>query len=223
MRFPVRAHPRSIVYDHSPINPTSIYSSPLCRSHRLDPARWIAKLSWNKLRGGLIRFVSKYSFRCLLSSYFIILVVTSPPSSSSNITGSSRFPKREEERCGRVTLFPISLTSLERAPPLAPPCPIIPVNHVDKEGTITLDQILDSSGERNSSLSSMQSSRVGKRRSTGLDAVETPKLRINTSFQTLRRWKEIEQSRGPRFLSRSRSSLKDQTFTSSINNKIPVK
>lgn len=111
--------------------------------------------------------------------------------------GILSFP--EEERRGRVTLFPISLTSLERAPPLAPPCPIIPVNHVDKEGTITLDQILDSSGERNSSriLSSMQSSRVGKRRSTGLDAVETPKLRINTSFQTLRRWKEIEQSRGP--------------------------
>lgn len=100
--------------------------------------------------------------------------------------GILSFP--EEERRGRVTLFPISLTSLERAPPLAPPCPIIPVNHVDKEGTITLDQILDSSGERNSSriLSSMQSSRVGKRRSTGLDAVETPKLRINTSFQTLR-------------------------------------
>ena len=88
-------------------------------------------------KGGINKIRSKYSFRCLLSSYFIILVVTSPPSSSSNITGSSRFPKREEERRGRVTLFPISLTSLERAPPLAPPCPIIPVNHVDKEGTIT--------------------------------------------------------------------------------------
>lgn len=29
--------------------------------------------------------------------------------------------RRRDERRGRVTLFPISLTSLERAPPLAPP------------------------------------------------------------------------------------------------------
>lgn len=196
MRFPVRAHPRSIVYDHSPINPTSIYSSPPVSIASPRPCSMDREIIVKQAKGGINKIRSKYSFRCLLSSYFIILVVTSPPSSSSNITGSSRFPKREEERRGRVTLFPISLTSLERAPPLAPPCPIIPVNHVDKEGTITLDQILDSSGKRNSSriLSSMQSSRVGKRRSTGL---ETPKLRINTSFQTLRRWKEIEQSRGP--------------------------
>ena len=50
--------------------------------------------------------------------------------------------RRRDERRGRVTLFPISLTSLERAPPLAPPpCPIIPLNHVDKEEIITLDAI----------------------------------------------------------------------------------
>lgn len=169
-------------------------------------------------KGGINKIRSKYSFRCLLSSYFIILVVTSPPSSSSNITGSSRFPKREEERRGRVTLFPISLTSLERAPPLAPPCPIIPVNHVDKEGTITLDQILDSSGKRNSSLSSMQSSRVGKRRSTRWklqNYVSTPLFKL---FDVGRKSSRVEVR-----YARFRSSLKDQTFTSSINNKIPVK
>lgn len=120
MRFPRIL--RSIVYDHSPINPTSIYFSP-CRSHRiLDPARRIAKLSRNKRRFNKIR-LRYYSFPMFISELFVVATPLHPLHPRILLRDPLVFPeaRRRDERRGRVTLFPISLTSLERAPPLAPP------------------------------------------------------------------------------------------------------
>ena len=96
MRFPRIL--RSIVYDHSPINPTSIYFSP-CRSHRiLDPARRIAKLSRNKRRFNKIR-LRYYSFPMFTSELFLVfLSILFILEYYYGILSFS--PKREEETSG---------------------------------------------------------------------------------------------------------------------------